>query len=231
MKTINNLTISSWNIQGLGDKHRDDFFMSKIKYDINILIETWKGNDSTIDFPDFKTLQKFRRKKKRSRRFSGGIIILYKSKYHKGISVLDITESENRLWIKLDKTFFGFKTDLFICACYIPPVTSPYYDEDFVKLEQEISKIPNKDNILIIGDLNARISNTSDYIEDEADIHSSIQNILPENYNPDFNIKRNSMDKILNIQGQNLIDLCIASRLRVLNGRFVGDLFGNFTCH
>ena len=39
------------------------------------------------------------------------------------------------------------------------------------------------------------------------------------------------MDQTFNSQGQNLIDLCIASRLRILNGRFVGDLFGNITCY
>jgi hypothetical protein len=66
-------------------------------------------------------LQKCRKKQRRSKRFSGGIVILYKSKLHKGIYELqDMSTSKNRIWLKLDKVFFGLEKDLFICACYIP---------------------------------------------------------------------------------------------------------------
>ena len=100
---INNLTISSWNVQGLGDKCRDDFFVSCLKYDINILLETWKGTDQNYNFEGYKIIQKCGKKKKRSRRFSGGIVIFYKSELHKGITeVSEISLSENRVWIKLD---------------------------------------------------------------------------------------------------------------------------------
>jgi ribosomal protein S2 len=42
---------------------------------------------------------------------------------------------------------------------------------------------------------------------------------------------RNSVDSVFNSQGQQLMDLCIASQLRVLNGRFIGDMLGNMTCY
>lgn len=58
---VNNLSISSWNIQGLGDKCSDDFFLSLLKYDINILLETWKGSDPNYNLADFKTFQKCRK--------------------------------------------------------------------------------------------------------------------------------------------------------------------------
>jgi hypothetical protein len=58
----------------------------------------------------------------------------------------DVTSSENRLWLKLDKTFFSFEKDLYICACYIPPVNSVYYDDDFSKLEDEISPTESPTN-------------------------------------------------------------------------------------
>ena len=35
---------------------------------------------------------------------------------------------------------------------------------------------------------------------------------------------------VLNAQGLNLLDLCISSQLRILNGRYVGDSLGYFTC-
>ena len=63
-------------------------------------------------------------------------MVLYKSWMHEGITELkEITKSENRIWIKLDQKYFGLRHDLYICACYIPPVSSGYYDEDFSKLE------------------------------------------------------------------------------------------------
>ena len=227
-----NLSISSWNVNGLGDKCKDDLFLSCMKYDINILLETWKGTDANFNIPDLNILQKCRKKQRRSKRFSGGIVILYKSKLHKGIYELqDMSTSKYRIWLKLDKVFFGLEKDLFICACYIPPVNSPYYDDDFLKLETEISQVSDKGIILLIGDLNARIANRSDFIENEDELCGTLQNILPDEYICDFNINRNSVDSVFNSQGQQLLDLCIASQLRVLNGRFIGDMLGNMTCY
>jgi hypothetical protein len=43
--------------------------------------------------------------------------------------------------------------------------------------------------------------------------------------------KRNNQDKGTNARGSELLDLCISSGLRILNGRKVGDTLGCFTCH
>ena len=43
--------------------------------------------------------------------------------------------------------------------------------------------------------------------------------------------KRHNVDKIANSHGQNLINLCIASRMRILNGRTPGDFVGRLTCY
>ena len=48
------LTISSWNVHGLGQKHRDPDFLELLNHDINILIETWKNNDSDIQISGYK---------------------------------------------------------------------------------------------------------------------------------------------------------------------------------
>jgi hypothetical protein len=37
--------------------------------------------------------------------------------------------------------------------------------------------------------------------------------------------------KKLDSRGKDLIDLCISSQLRFVNGRVLGDTFGNFTCY
>lgn len=168
MNMINNLSIGSWNINGLEDKCRDDFCMPCLKYDINMLLETWKGSDSSLNLSEFKTLQKCWRKHKCSKQFSRRFIILYKSKLHKGVQELqDVTTSQNRIGFKLEKDFFGLEKDLFICACYIPPLNSPYYKDDFSILEDDISHLSGKGNILVIGDLNARIADKLDFIESE----------------------------------------------------------------
>jgi hypothetical protein len=36
-------------------------------------------------------------------------------------------------------------------------------------------------------------------------------------------LKRVNQDVIINSHGKNLLDLCLSSRLRILNGRFLGD--------
>ena len=53
--------------------------------------------------------------------------------------------------------------------------------------------------------------------------------ILPDNYKSDFQLTRKSQDKIINPQGRDLLDLCVSAQLRILNGRFIGDLLGNMT--
>ena len=82
--------------------------------------------------------------------------------------------------------------------------------------------------------MNARIADKLDFIENEIDIHDTcaLHNLLPEDYSCDFNIAINSLDKIFNNHCQKLMDLCtcIAFQIRVLNGRFVGDIMGNLTC-
>jgi hypothetical protein len=90
---INDLSISTWNVQGLGDKCNDvNFFLSYLKYDIDILLETWKGTEPNFCIPQYNIFKKCRKKKKRSKRFSGGILIAYKSNLHRGIMEMkDVT--------------------------------------------------------------------------------------------------------------------------------------------
>ena len=39
-----------------------------------------------------------------------------------------------------------------------------------------------------------------------------------------------TQDKSLNFHGKSLVNLCISSRLRILNGRYLGDSLGYHTC-
>lgn len=52
------------------------------------------------------------------------------------------------------------------------------------------------------------------------------------NYVTDTQIPvRNSLDPIINSRGKEILDLCVASRMRILNGRKIGDSLGYHTCH
>ena len=227
---IDSLSISSWNVNGLGQKHRDEEFIEKIKYDINILIETWKGDCSDIKIPNYNSFCKYRIRKKRARRNSGGIIVYVKKDIVKGIEYMkNISRSRNRLWLKLDKSFFGIDEDIYLCGIYVPPINSPHYDNEYQNLESEINSLTNKGRILLMGDFNSRTATGADFIlHDEC--NDRILDILPDNYKSDFYLARKSQDKILNSQGKELLNLCASAQLRLLNGRYVGDILGNMTC-
>ena len=80
----NQLKISCWNVHGLGDKHKDENFLRYITSDINILLETWKGENQSTQIENYISITKSRKKHKKSRRHSGGIIIYVKKKHIQG---------------------------------------------------------------------------------------------------------------------------------------------------
>ncbi|CAG2219541.1 unnamed protein product [Mytilus edulis] len=82
------------------------------------------------------------------------------------------------------------------------------------------------------GDFNSRTGDRLDYIKDDSlDINNFAQtNLLPDEYKIDNCFNRYSCDKVVNGQGINLLDLSTSSSLRILNGRYIGDIMGNFTC-
>ncbi|CAG2185067.1 unnamed protein product [Mytilus edulis] len=196
------------------------------------LEETWKGESKEYTIPGFNTISKIRKKNKRGKRYSGGIIIFYKNSIHQGLTyVKNGSLSNNRLWLKLDKNFFGLSDDIYICAVYIPPVSSTHYDDDFLQLEKEINIFSKKGKVVLLGDFNSRTGDKLDYIKDDSlDINNFAQtNLLPDEYKIDNCFNRYSCDKVVNGQGVNLLDLSTSSSLRILNGRYIGDIMGNFT--
>ena len=83
------------------------------------------------------------------------------------------------------------------------------------------------------GDFYCRTGHNPDYIiNDSTDLNDfGCKNLLPQNYSIDeIPKRRNNQDNICSAQGLNLLDLCISSQLRILNGRYVGDSLGYFTC-
>jgi len=54
--------------------------------------------------------------------------------------------------------------------------------------------------------------------------------MLPPNYDDDLFIQRYNQDKIINSHGTSLLNMCISSGLRILNGRYIVDSIGYHTC-
>ena len=122
------------------------------------------------------------------------------------------------------------KSNTYIACVYNRPKISTYTKENECNvlqlIEEQSAKFSESDQIIIGGDFNSRIGTKADFIvEDRKDL-----DFLPEGYELDtFTTHRNNEDVSLNSYGEQLIQLCIASKLRVLNGRTRGDLQGHFT--
>ena len=84
-------------------------------------------------------------------------------------------------------------------------------------------------DIIVCGDLNARIGNNVDYTEADSVAH------IPVNgnwYDIDVAVnKRISQDSIVDTRGKDLLDICIGNKLRIVNGRTLGDSIGKYTCY
>lgn len=57
---LSQLSISAWNIHGLGDQIEDHIFREKLNSDINTgtLLETWTGENKKYILPEFNTISK-----------------------------------------------------------------------------------------------------------------------------------------------------------------------------
>ena len=95
------------------------------------------------------------------------------------------------------------------------------------QLEHKIATFSVKDKVIIGGDFNARTATLPDAVSEDEDDYT-YQN-FPERYKISLLKERNNRDKIKNEYGEYLTELCSATNLRILNGRTLGDLYGEFT--
>ena len=234
---VHNLKLCFWNIGGIKskifDKSKDPNFLSEIKdFDIVFLAETHVGYEDNISFPDFRYFPICREKSKNGRHF-GGLGILYKPYLKPGIKILPISNL-NYHWIILKKSFFHTEDDIYICVVYNPPTNSPISialeqnDSSVLKqLSDDITKYSGKGSLMFCGDFNARVGSLPDFIYGDNDKYNKCQ----YDYIRDADLSpRVTYDSVIDPRGKELLDICIGNSLRMLNGRIMGDSFGNFTC-
>lgn len=229
---IQGLDICFLNVGGLKsknhDKTKDDIFLKSISaHDIILLAETHMGYNDSVSIEGYHYFQVCR-PVSRNNRYFGGIAILSKISIKNGVKILPI-KNTNFHWIQLKKDFFNLINDIFICTVYYPPSNSAYLSDDidiFQLIEKDIFIYQNLGDIMLCGDFNARCGTENDFVSNDLD------NFVPIDayYIADSSKRRNSRDSKLDTRGKELLNFCIGNNLRILNGRMLGDSFGNFTC-
>jgi exonuclease III len=231
------LRVTCWNVNGLYKRSQDyckledESFKDAVNsYDIIGLVETHTGPDDDISLEGFSTSQINRPKNKKANKFSGGLAILIKNDIKKGTRIIQAGMSS--IWLKLDKHFFGHPKDIYVCIAYLPPENSSYSrssNKDCIEdLEKQVQHFSPLGDLLILGDLNARTAREPDYIINDTarfvpnSLGYKADTVPPDRLNQDVNT---------NERGRKLLDMCVSTGLRILNGRKPGDTMGYLTCH
>ena len=151
------------------------------------------------------------------------------------VSFLKIT-TDNIIWLKLDKTLFNTVNDILLCLTYIIPtgssrensVESNTYDCIIDDMLSFNTIYQNNCYYMVCGDLNSRVGNKKDFIDDD---YMYQLNMMPEDEILENVINRNSKDRSVNENGKHLLNFCKSTGLRIANGRVGQDSqVGQFTC-
>ena len=132
----------------------------------------------------------------------------------------------------MDKTFFHLEENIYIGFVYTDPVNSSINDRErtaYESLEKDVSKFSVKGSVMLLGDFNSRVSTRSDFIINDDDKHTPVPDTYISDEDERLPVRRNE-DTTANEYGKQLLSLCQDYQMRILNGRFLGDLNGKLTC-
>ena len=126
---FNNISIVSWNINGINNKINDPNFRELIEaHDVIFILETWldKSNENIAINGYFSLNVSQSNRHKNAKRNSGGISVFIRNELKSQIKVIKTT-AEHFIWLKIDKSLTGFSQDTYCCGAYIQPKHSPIY--------------------------------------------------------------------------------------------------------
>ena len=224
----NKLRVGALNCQGLRDKVDLSNFLQLINdADIFGISETWlREKENDISLPGFNFKHMPRKASKGPAR--GGVGVFVRNEIKKHVKIKRDISNENFLWCKISKGYLGYHDDLYLCFVYIPPECSTREKRininHFKRLQETLSKI-NGENIILMGDFNARTQLTDDNLLRDG------EHDLPNYFFSDIISKRCNQDLGINNYGKKLTDLCIATKSYIVNGRTLGDFQGKLTCY
>ena len=228
------VTICHWNIEGfknsITSKFSDREFINELrKHDIVALTETHAGPNVDLTVDGYFTYCTSRAKHPKARKFSGGIAVLIRDHLRGGIEIL--RTSSDLVWVKLNRDFFRFQEDVYIGVAYISPqsskCTKDLAEKAWNDLEKDVSQYVELGKVMLLGDFNSRTGTLADHIMQDDNTYTP----TGDTYVSDTNIRaRCSEDASTNEYGKKLLEVCKNARLRILNGRILGDLNGKMTC-
>ena len=167
---------------------------------------------------------------------SGGVCIGVHKSLKPGVSRVKVDCTEDIVAVKLKSEFFNLDNDTNLINVYDSPMNGSFKKRKKLisseepttleHLQEVIASIPIAEDIILLGDFNARTSTLSDILPHDA--HNNEFN--PGDENNELLPKRNNSDPKLNTNGRPFIELLQSLGLVILNGRTLGDIFGAPTC-
>ncbi|KAL5268175.1 hypothetical protein ACHWQZ_G002136 [Mnemiopsis leidyi] len=168
---------------------------------------------------------------------SGGVCIGVHKSLTNGVINVPVTSSDDIIAIKLKACFFDLDRDTYLINVYDSPKNGAFkkrqrttLGEDEVTtlehLQEFLANIPINEDAILLGDFNARTATLEDMLSDnvrlnDKQLHEYFVRELP---------KRSNSDTKLNSNGRPFTELLQTSGLVFLNGRTLGDIFGEPTC-
>lgn len=228
------------NVEGLVTKKTNKLNSPEIteifaKNDIIMFNETWTSESSDLQVENFEVISLHRtKKKKRSKRDSGGLVLYVKSELYDS-DMLVKKDCDDIIWIKFKPGVIS-ENMLYLCLCYVLPegtTRQPIVETSvFDRIANDMASFQSLHNcdcsFIVCGDMNARTKDLPDMVVDDNILHLP----LPDDYTIDEYMPRSSQDKTTNSNGTQLLDFCKQTNLRIVNGRFGSDKdIGKFTCH
>lgn len=193
------------------------------------MYESWTNKESDVGLSGYVSHNFYRKFQNRNaKRCNGGVVLYYKEHLKKGIEIIR-TPYDTVIWLKLDRLFFHFDKDVYICGTYIWCEDSPAYNiatvDLFDTIQNDIHDFEELGSLYLVGDWNSRVGVKHDFINCDMFNRQTDDN----DYIPDRPLDRASMDKICNNFGVKVLDLCKSTCLRIANGRLFRDNCGMFT--
>lgn len=189
-KLVDNVQIGALNCQGLDDKIDTPEILNLIKTtDIFGISERWLKSKDDINLPGFTFYPYNRKHIKGTPR--GGVGIFIRNEVKNDVKIRYDLSSENTIWCKIMKECVSFDDDLYLGFVYFPPESSTREKkigvDHFKNLTETVSKL-NSNNIILMGDFNARTKNLDDTLSDEKHEEFPIQDF----FLPHFQQKKQS---------------------------------------
>ena len=222
--------------------HNPDFLNVLNNHDIIFLNECWTNKTDAFELNNYKCFHKHRKKSKRAKRNSGGLCIFLKN------NIADFFDEyewdfEDGFILKSKSMIEDTEKHLYIVFVYLRPSTSSRNEivdtnDVYECLLDKLTLIRNLDEIILVGDFNARTAKMSDLFDTSFFEESMIsdENLIAETCIEEndlsihhIKVQRNNMDNKMNDYGPKLLKLCQISGMFICNGRIDGDKEGNFT--